>query len=73
MTTPQPPYGSQPPPPPPSVPTGFGPPLPPEPPAPLPEFLAIDKHNSVAVDASGVAFEPYGLPVEFAQVDVHAV
>jgi U5 snRNP spliceosome subunit len=57
--------------PPASTPPGFGPPppqyapQPPQPPAPGPEFLAVDKHNSVVVDASGVAFEMYDITVDF--------
>lgn len=67
---------TQPPPPP-----GFGPPPPPyapqppyAPPAqPLPEFLAVDKHNSVVVDASGVAFEMYDVTVEFPWPEIRSV
>jgi hypothetical protein len=67
---------TQPPPPP-----GFGPPPPqytPQPPyappaQPLPEFLAVDKRNSVVVDASGVAFEMYDITVEFPWPEIRSV
>ncbi|MFF3907669.1 hypothetical protein ACFYZJ_17075 [Streptomyces sp. NPDC001848] len=32
---------------------------------PGPDFLAADRHNSVVVDASGVAFEMRGLTADF--------
>ncbi|MDF3141242.1 MULTISPECIES: hypothetical protein [unclassified Streptomyces] len=50
-------------------------PAPPQPaPAPAgPEFLAIDKRNAVVVDASGVAFEMYGLTIEFHWPEVRSV
>ncbi|MEV1063320.1 hypothetical protein [Streptomyces sp. NPDC050263] len=65
----------QPPTPPP--PPGFGPPPPqyaPQagPPQPGPEFLAVDKHNSVVVDASGVAFEMYDITVDFPWVEIRS-
>ncbi|MDX3246083.1 hypothetical protein [Streptomyces sp. ME18-1-4] len=76
----------QPPPPPPSTPPGFGPPPPqyapqagppqyvPQPqPQPGPEFLAVDKHNSVVVDASGVAFEMYDITVDFPWPEIRSV
>ncbi|MEU1517371.1 hypothetical protein ABZ490_35350 [Streptomyces sp. NPDC005811] len=69
----------QPPPPPPAVPPGFGPPPPPyapgppQPPAPGPEFLAVDKHNSIVVDVSGVAFEMYDITVDFPWPEVRSV
>ncbi|MDX3119391.1 hypothetical protein [Streptomyces scabiei] len=74
--------------PPPSVPPGFGPPppqyapqaIPPQPVAPQagppwpgPEFLAVDKHNSVVVDASGVAFEMYDITVDFPWPEIRSV
>ncbi|MFJ4690023.1 hypothetical protein [Streptomyces sp. NPDC088766] len=68
------------------VPTGFGPPPPqyaPFVPAPVPvpaqvppdapEFLAMDKHNSVLVDASGVAFDMYGTVVDFSWTEIRSV
>lgn len=74
MTTQPPPYGNQPaygqqPPPP----QGFGPPppqyayapTPPQPPAGGPEFMAVDRHNSIVVDTEGVAFEIHGQSLEF--------
>ncbi|MFF3498915.1 hypothetical protein [Streptomyces sp. NPDC003247] len=81
MTYPPPPPGHQPP--------GFGPPPPayayPAAPAPGygapapqpvptgPEFLAVDKHNSVVVDVSGVAFEMYGTSAEFDWPEIRSV
>ncbi|KUO11841.1 hypothetical protein [Streptomyces sp. DSM 15324] len=68
-----------PPPPPPAVPPGFGPPPPayapgpPQPVPPGPEFLAVDKHNSIVVDVSGVAFEMYGITVDFPWPEVRSV
>ncbi|MFF4132558.1 hypothetical protein ACFY1B_13600 [Streptomyces mirabilis] len=69
--------------PPASTPPGFGPPppryapqyapRPPQPPAPGPEFLAVDKHNSVVVDASGVAFEMYDITVDFPWPEIRSV
>ncbi|MFJ4468907.1 hypothetical protein ACIP2X_15645 [Streptomyces sp. NPDC089424] len=82
MTQQPPPPGFGPPPP------GFGPPPPgfgPPPqygtaPAPQygatppgPEFLAIDKQNSVVIDASGVALEMYGTSVEFDWPEIRGV
>ncbi|GHI06796.1 hypothetical protein AQI88_29945 [Streptomyces cellostaticus] len=69
----QPPYGQQPPPPPATAPSGFGPPppqyayapTPPQPPVDGPEFMAVDRHNSIVVDAEGVAFENHGLSADF--------
>ncbi|WP_432031790.1 hypothetical protein [Streptomyces antibioticus] len=68
---------AQPPPPP-----GFGPP-PPQYPAEgpqylppggaLPEFLAVDRRNSIVVDATGVAFEMYGIAVEFTWPEIRSV
>ncbi|MFI9826509.1 hypothetical protein ACIHIX_02380 [Streptomyces sp. NPDC051913] len=72
MTQP-PPYG-----PPPGA---FGPPPPqyapqaqPVPPVPAgPEFLAVDRHNSVVIDMSGVAFEMRGAEAEFSWPEIHTV
>ncbi|WP_416977117.1 hypothetical protein [Streptomyces sp. T028] len=67
------------PPPPPAVPPGFGPPPPPyapgspQPAAAGPEFLAVDKHNSIVVDASGVAFEMYDITVDFPWQEIRSV
>ncbi|GAA3974926.1 hypothetical protein [Streptomyces plumbiresistens] len=77
---PQPPYGHQPPPPPPAPP-GFGPPPPqyayaPPPPQPVatgPEFLAVDRHSSIVVEASGVVFEINGHEAEFPWPEVRSV
>ncbi|MER5754940.1 hypothetical protein [Streptomyces sp. NPDC002088] len=76
-----PPSAPPPPPVPPYAPTGFGPPPPqyayappPAQPAPAgPEFLAVDKNNSVVVDESGVAFEAYGLNVDFPWPEIRSV
>ncbi|MFJ4643485.1 hypothetical protein ACIP6Q_08070 [Streptomyces bobili] len=64
--------------PPPPVPTGFGPPPPqyaPSAQAPpeAPEFLAVAKHSSVVVDASGVAFDMYDIVVDFAWPEIRSV
>ncbi|MDR6975709.1 hypothetical protein J2X68_002393 [Streptomyces sp. 3330] len=42
-------------------------------PPPGPEFLAVDKHNAVVVDAAGVAFEMYDITVEFPWPEVRSV
>ncbi|MFF1440595.1 hypothetical protein [Streptomyces sp. NPDC058295] len=42
-------------------------------PPPGPEFLAVDKHNSVVVDAAGVAFEMYDITVEFPWPEIRSV
>ncbi|MDQ0583159.1 hypothetical protein [Streptomyces rishiriensis] len=72
-------------PPPQSPPPGFGPPPPqyaprypqqyaPQAPPPAgPEFLAVDKRNSVVVDAVGVAFEMYDITVEFPWPEIRSV
>ncbi|MEU3611264.1 hypothetical protein ABZ725_02950 [Streptomyces sp. NPDC006872] len=65
-------------PPTPPIPPGFGPPPSPYapqagPPQPGPEFLAVDKHNSVVVDASGVAFEMYDITVDFPWPEIRSV
>ncbi|MFE3035483.1 hypothetical protein ACFXKY_28000 [Streptomyces canus] len=84
MTTPPPPgppYGHQPPPPPSAPPPGFGPPpphygygYPPPPPPPEgPEFMAVDRHNSVVVDSAGVAFEDHGQSAEFPWHEIRSV
>lgn len=89
MTTQPPPYGSQPPyagqPPPPLPPAtaqpGFGPPPPqyaypptaPPPQAGGPEFMAVDRHNSIVVDIQGVAFEDHGMSVEFPWQEIRSV
>ncbi|MER5503821.1 hypothetical protein ABT052_00675 [Streptomyces sp. NPDC002766] len=80
MTTQPPPYGNQPaygqqPPPPPqyppaAAPMGFGPP---QPPPEGPEFMAVDVHNSIVVDVTGVAFEDHGAAVEFSWPEIRSV
>lgn len=46
---------------------------PPGPPPAGPEFLAVDKHNAVVVDASGVAFEMYDITVDFPWPEIRSV
>jgi hypothetical protein len=71
----QPPYGQPIPPPPPHPPTvapaGFGPP--PAQPAAGPEFMVFDRHNSIVLDAAGVAFEDHGLSVEFSWQEIRSI
>ncbi|MFF4502971.1 hypothetical protein [Streptomyces sp. NPDC001401] len=77
----QPAYGQQPPSPPPTAPPGFGPPppqyayapTPPQQPAPGPEFMAVDRHNSIVVDAEGVAFELNGASADFPWQEIRSV
>ncbi|GHE33491.1 hypothetical protein [Streptomyces capitiformicae] len=38
-----------------------------------PEFLAVDCHNSVVVDVSGVAFEDHGISVDFPWPEIRSV
>ncbi|QYX77785.1 hypothetical protein [Streptomyces akebiae] len=38
-----------------------------------PEFLAVDRHNSVVVDAGGVAFEDHGVSVDFSWPEIRSV
>lgn len=56
---------------------GFGPPppMPVHPPAPAtgPEFLAVDRRNSVVVDVSGVTFEMNGVEAEFDWHEIRSV
>lgn len=53
-------YPPQPPQPPPSVPSG-------------PEFLAVDRHNSIVVDSTGVTFEDHDLTVDFPWPEIRSV
>ncbi|KUN10798.1 hypothetical protein [Streptomyces canus] len=79
MTTPPPPHGN--PPQPYGAPPGFGPPPPPSAFAPQPpqeapdgpEFMAVDRHNSVVVDSAGVAFEDHGHATEFPWHEIRSV
>ncbi|MFI6035228.1 hypothetical protein ACIBBD_13875 [Streptomyces sp. NPDC051315] len=41
--------------------------------ASAPEFLAVDRHNSIVVDASGIAFEMYGVSAEFDWPEIRSV
>ncbi|SNX63703.1 hypothetical protein SAMN06272735_5514 [Streptomyces sp. TLI_55] len=58
-------------------PGAFGPPPPqyaPQPPPPAaPEFLAVDRHNSVVVDMSGITFEIRDAEAEFSWPEIHTV
>ncbi|KUO21889.1 hypothetical protein [Streptomyces dysideae] len=69
-------------------PQGFGPPPPqyaPTPPPPYappqpqpvqpagPEFLAVDRHNAVVIDATGVSFENHGLTADFPWQEIRSV
>ncbi|MFE7762014.1 hypothetical protein [Streptomyces sp. NPDC057438] len=38
-----------------------------------PEFMAVDRHNSVVVDAGGVAFEDHGVSVDFPWPEIRSV
>ena len=38
-----------------------------------PEFLAVDRHNSVVIDAGGVAFEDHGASVDFSWPEIRSV
>ncbi|MER7566111.1 hypothetical protein ACGFWE_18680 [Streptomyces sp. NPDC048523] len=67
MTTPPPP-GFGPPPPP----SAFASPPPQEVPA-GPEFMAVDRHNSIVVDSAGVAFEDHGRSAEFSWHEIRSV
>ncbi|MEU2588445.1 hypothetical protein ABZ612_37510 [Streptomyces avermitilis] len=62
---------------PPTAPMGFGPPPPsyaPHPaPADAPEFLAVDRRNSVVVDETGVTFECNGVTAEFPWPEIRSV
>jgi hypothetical protein len=77
----QPAYGQQPPPPPPTTPPGFGPPPPQyahapasaQPTAGGPEFMAVDRHNSIVVDTEGVAFENHGMSADFSWQQIRSV
>ncbi|MEU3335676.1 hypothetical protein [Streptomyces sp. NPDC006668] len=65
-------------PPSPPPPPGFGPPPPPhafsqQPPAPAPEFLAVDRDYSILVDSAGVAFDDHGLSVDFGWHEIRSV
>lgn len=79
MTTPPPPYGN--PPHPYGTPPGFGPPPPPSAFAPQPpqeapegpEFMAVDRNNSIVVDSAGVAFEDHGHSAEFPWHEIRSV
>ncbi|MFF4492046.1 hypothetical protein ACFY0F_37260 [Streptomyces sp. NPDC001544] len=77
----QPPYGHE-------QPQGFGPPPPqytpappqyPQPPMPPqaapsgPEFMAVDRHNSIVVDVEGVAFEDHDVTAEFPWQEIRSV
>ncbi|MEV6173270.1 hypothetical protein AB0L99_34320 [Streptomyces sp. NPDC051954] len=51
-------------------------PMPPHPPHPAaagPEFLAVDRHNSVVVDPAGVSFENHGMTLELSWPEIRSV
>ncbi|WP_432134741.1 MULTISPECIES: hypothetical protein [unclassified Streptomyces] len=66
--TPPPAYGGPVPPPPAYAPAGPAPA-----PAPGPEFMAVDKHNAIVVDAEGVTLELSGVSAEFPWPEVRSV
>ncbi|MEU7661610.1 hypothetical protein [Streptomyces lincolnensis] len=68
MTTHPQPYGNQPPPPPPP---GFGPP--PQLHLTGPEFMAVDRRNSIVVDAEGVTFEINDISADFPWPEIRSV
>ncbi|MPY60406.1 hypothetical protein FNH08_25570 [Streptomyces spongiae] len=35
--------------------------------------MAVDRHNSIVVDASGVAFEDHGLSIDFSWPEIRSV
>lgn len=45
----------------------------PVPPGEGPEFLAVDRHNSVVADASGIAFEDHGTGIDFPWAEIRSV
>ncbi|MGW7402217.1 hypothetical protein ACWGI9_00460 [Streptomyces sp. NPDC054833] len=52
------------------------PPTPSVPPGPAPagpEFLAVDRHNSIVVDVNGVAFEDHDVIAEFPWPEIRSV
>ncbi|MEU0413987.1 hypothetical protein ABZ307_40265 [Streptomyces griseorubiginosus] len=49
-----------------------GPPYPQQP-TDGPEFMAVDRHNSIVVDSAGVAFEDHGHSVEFPWHEIRSV
>ncbi|WP_239158288.1 hypothetical protein [Streptomyces sp. SID13726] len=81
-------FGPPTPPPPPPQPYGHPAPPPPQyghpapPPYPhqyaqqptdTPEFMAVDRHNSIVVDSAGVAFEDHGYSAEFPWHEIRSV
>ncbi|MEW2394544.1 hypothetical protein [Streptomyces sp. NPDC046862] len=68
-------YGA-PPPPQPYTPSPYpaAPPPTAQPVAPAgPEFLAVDRHNSIVVDVSGVSFEDHGRSIDFSWPEIRSV
>ncbi|MFJ3304126.1 hypothetical protein ACIPSA_13545 [Streptomyces sp. NPDC086549] len=47
--------------------------MPPQPASAGPEFLAVDRHNSIVVDMEGVTFEDHGFTAEFPWQEVRSV
>lgn len=42
-------------------------------PAQGPEFLAVDRRNSVVIDINGVAFEDHGIAIDFPWPEIRSV
>jgi hypothetical protein len=38
-----------------------------------PEFLAVDRHNSIVIDASGISFEDHGASIDFPWPEIRTV
>ncbi|MFE7837645.1 hypothetical protein ACFU53_16875 [Streptomyces sp. NPDC057474] len=70
---PQPPYGQPAPPPHPYAQPQAAPGAVGAAPAQGPEFLAVDRHNSVVIDINGVAFEDHGISVDFPWPEIRSV
>lgn len=49
------------------------PPVPPQPAPTGPEFMIVDRHNSIVVDVDGVTFEDHGLTAEFPWQEIRSV
>ncbi|WP_430377137.1 hypothetical protein [Streptomyces sp. B1-3] len=68
-----PPYGHPVAPPPYSQPAPPPYPQQPQPPSEGPEFMAVDRRNSIVVDSAGVAFEDHGRSAEFPWHEIRSV
>ncbi|MFE0514724.1 hypothetical protein [Streptomyces sp. NPDC058964] len=49
------------------------PPMPPQPASAGPEFLVVDRHNSIVVDGEGVTFEDHDVTAEFPWEEIRSV